>query len=171
MKLVYANSLKPVAIGDNVTTFNGEPVTVTNIIPPHKPESTGRVTLKSTGGWDSSFFPGVIGAVWIDREDQDDAAPKARVIRKTNKAELMGRNVASPRSSKIISDARGKGSGLIVYGAPGKSKNGHTGRKANGQFDGTAYIAPRCPSKPAKMTAAEQESADQALFRKYRNMR
>ena len=50
-------------VGDERTTFRGEHVRITDLQPPHKPESTGKVYVKyvgeeTTGG----YYPNVIGA-------------------------------------------------------------------------------------------------------------
>lgn len=75
MKLVYDRNGVEVQIGDVVTLRDGETVTVTYITKPHKPSSTGRVgvqELRLEGGedWTMSYFPNVIGATWIEREDR-----------------------------------------------------------------------------------------------------
>jgi hypothetical protein len=67
MKLVYSASSKEVMIGDTVTLRDGEVVTVRYITEPHKPSSTGRVGLVEIS---TEYFPNVIGAEWIEREDQ-----------------------------------------------------------------------------------------------------
>jgi len=71
LQLVYEVNNAPVQTGDVVHVCN-EPFTVWMITEPHKPSSTGRVTLR---GFDDQryireFFPSVIGAVWIGRTDQ-----------------------------------------------------------------------------------------------------
>lgn len=72
MKLVYRDSKMPVYVGDRVVLSRGEEVEVMRITEPHKPSSTGRVTVKSMGDddWTMDYYPSVIGAEWIDREDQ-----------------------------------------------------------------------------------------------------
>lgn len=72
MQLVYETTNKPVQIGDVTETFRGESVVVLGIVKPHKPSSTGRVYVKfvDTTGSGQEFFPSVINAKWIDREDQ-----------------------------------------------------------------------------------------------------
>ena len=70
MRLVYEGTLKPVAIGDIVELRDG-PVKVEYFREPHKPSSSGKVTVKAIDRtWIQEFFVSVIGAVWIDREDQ-----------------------------------------------------------------------------------------------------
>lgn len=74
MKLVYEKSGEEVRIGHIANT--GGPIgslEVEYIRKPHHPGSTGRVGLKSAKGWCQEFFPAVIGATWIDREDRRPA--------------------------------------------------------------------------------------------------
>ena len=71
MKLVYNSNSMPVYVGDKVTLSDGEEFEIKYIQEPHKPASTGRVNGQVKGSdYESSFFPGVIKAHWIDREDQ-----------------------------------------------------------------------------------------------------
>lgn len=76
MKLVYDHNQAPVSVGDMVCLSNGEDVFVVQYITePHKPSSTGRVGVKhilddGTLSLSTEYFPSVIGAHWIDREDQ-----------------------------------------------------------------------------------------------------
>ena len=69
MRLVYDDTKNEVKTGDKVTTGKGEPCEVVYVVKPHKPGSTGRVALKFEDGWQHEYFPGVIGAGWIERED------------------------------------------------------------------------------------------------------
>jgi len=71
MQLVYEVNNEPVQFGDVVHVSN-EAFSVWMITEPHKPSSTGRVTLR---GFDDQryireFFPSVIGAKWVGRTDQ-----------------------------------------------------------------------------------------------------
>lgn len=70
MKLIYTATKKEVQVGDKVTLSDGEIVTVTSITKPHKPSSTGRVNVVTADGFGGSYFPSVIDAEWIEREDQ-----------------------------------------------------------------------------------------------------
>lgn len=75
MKLINTTTGKPIAIGDEVTTFRGESMILTGFAPPTHPASTGRVYVKTPGGFDVGFFPGVIGAAivpdtFIDRKGE-----------------------------------------------------------------------------------------------------
>ena len=72
MRLVYDESGDaPVEIGDPVIV-QGTPYYVMSITKPHKPSSTGRVLCKAMTeeGWVCESYPSVIGAKWIEREDQ-----------------------------------------------------------------------------------------------------
>lgn len=73
MKLIYEQTGKEVAVGDVVTLKNKGDYTVTIIQKPHKPSSTGRVYIRPVDGEgaDREYFPSVIGAKWIEREDQE----------------------------------------------------------------------------------------------------
>ncbi len=78
MKLIYDATNRAdhpagnaVQVGDEVTTFRGEEATVLGISKPTHAASTGRVTLgDKDANWTMEYFPSVIGALWIDREDQ-----------------------------------------------------------------------------------------------------
>lgn len=79
MKLVYQSTGLEVKVGDRVDVsrendLHSEFVYITAIQRPRTPASTGRVYAQREGGPDYSagFFPSVIGAKWIEREDQDD---------------------------------------------------------------------------------------------------
>lgn len=72
MRLVYTATGKEVRVGDRVKTFNGDEVTVTYFRPPHKPSSSGKVSVKSDGrDYSNEYFVSVIGAEWIEREDRE----------------------------------------------------------------------------------------------------
>lgn len=65
MRLIYNDSQTEVRVGDPVHLRDGDKHTITRIVEPHKPSSTGRVEVD--GG--REFFPGVIDAHWVERED------------------------------------------------------------------------------------------------------
>lgn len=69
MRLVYRATGQEVQIGDKVTLSDGAEVTVESIKKPHKPSSTGRVYLMYNPEYISGYFPEVIKAHWIERED------------------------------------------------------------------------------------------------------
>lgn len=74
MKLVYEKTGKLVKVGDIVTTRDKrKKMEVVYFAPPHKPASSGLVTIRpvgSTGPTGQEYYVNVIGAKWIEREDQ-----------------------------------------------------------------------------------------------------
>lgn len=71
MKLVYKETGKEVKIGDNVTLSDGENVRVTFFRPPHKPSSSGKVSVRrENSSFDSEYYISVIVTEWIEREDR-----------------------------------------------------------------------------------------------------
>ena len=77
MRLVYKEHNghnKPgtqVAIGDRVCIgLTHARHKVTYFAKPHKPSSSGKVTVVNASGQESEFYVSVIGAEWIEREDQ-----------------------------------------------------------------------------------------------------
>jgi hypothetical protein len=73
MKLVYTdNPARAVKVGDVVTLRDGEQVRVSYFRPPHKPSSSGRVNVHNVATPQAvrEYYVGVIGAEWIEREDQ-----------------------------------------------------------------------------------------------------
>jgi hypothetical protein len=93
-QLVYSKSRKPVQIGDKVKTGRGELYYLQRIEEPRHSGSTGRVYLsKSKKPRDEfsyrSFFPGVIDAEWIGREDQGEENPAFKHRGKTKVATLQ----------------------------------------------------------------------------------
>ena len=82
MRLVYSNKAQvigtkgsgdTVEVGDEALTFRGESVTVTGIEEPRNSGSTGRIYVRfdyPNAKLTREFFPGVIGAEWIEREDR-----------------------------------------------------------------------------------------------------
>lgn len=72
MRLVDSKTKQPLEVGQMVTTSRGEKCKLLGITRPHKPSSTGRVTLQFDSEqhhYTGEFFPGVIDAEWIERED------------------------------------------------------------------------------------------------------
>ena len=67
MKLVYASTGLEVKSGD-VVHVDGKPFYIMDMREPHKSSSTGRVLCKamSDKAWINEWYPGVIGAVWIN---------------------------------------------------------------------------------------------------------
>lgn len=71
MRLIYEATGKEVIPGDKAKTFRGEKVEVVSIEKPRHAGSTGRVNVEfEKGEPTTSFYPSVIGAKWIEREDQ-----------------------------------------------------------------------------------------------------
>ena len=74
MRLVYESNGREVKVGDLVKTFRGDRVVVTFFREPHKPSSSGKVCVKRASlarqESEREYGVGVIGAKWIDREDQ-----------------------------------------------------------------------------------------------------
>jgi hypothetical protein len=79
MRLVYSEPLKhgeivEVQVGDNVSVGSeDEPAEIWYFRPPHKPASSGKVTVKYPSGGAAEYYVGVIGAEWIEREDRPEA--------------------------------------------------------------------------------------------------
>lgn len=75
-RLVYQETQEPVTIGDKVTLRDGVVYTVIGMEEPHKPASTGRVLVRANDvEYDdpfgvNSYYPSVIGACWIERDDR-----------------------------------------------------------------------------------------------------
>ena len=72
MELVYEKTGDPVKVGDLVTLRSGEELKVVYFREPHKPSSSGKVSVEnqSDGGYSMEYYVSVIGAHWINREDQ-----------------------------------------------------------------------------------------------------
>ena len=70
MKLVYKSNGQEVKVGDTIKTNSGESVIVKYFAKPHKPASSGKITVQHTDGGQREYYVGVIGAEWIDREDR-----------------------------------------------------------------------------------------------------
>lgn len=71
MRLIYEATGAEVKIGDKVK-IDEEEVTIERIDKPWKPSSTGRVGVRYAERDLSyrEYFPNVVGAKWIEREDQ-----------------------------------------------------------------------------------------------------
>ena len=70
MKLIYIKDLRPVSVGDLVTDFKGRKGIVKHFVPPHKPASSGHISVELAGTMDGYNYVGVWGMEWIDREDR-----------------------------------------------------------------------------------------------------
>lgn len=72
MRLVYKDTGVEVKVGDEVD-ISGEPHLVSYFREPHKPNSSGKIVVTPRGIADSTgreYYVGIIGAKWIEREDQ-----------------------------------------------------------------------------------------------------
>jgi hypothetical protein len=72
MRLVYEASGKEVVVGDTVH-LDGNAYTVWYFDKPHKPASSGKVFIRpisNENGFSAEYYVSVIGAKWIEREDQ-----------------------------------------------------------------------------------------------------
>ena len=76
MKLVYTKTGTEVKVGDVVEIAHGQKVKVTYFCEPHKPSSSGKVSVQyfgyPEGEGTMEYFVNVIGAEWIEREDRQD---------------------------------------------------------------------------------------------------
>jgi hypothetical protein len=71
MRLIYTKTGQEVRMGDTVHVDN-TPYFVWMFQVPHKPSSSGKVFLRSMDEMHrgTEYYVGVIGAEWIEREDQ-----------------------------------------------------------------------------------------------------
>ena len=70
MKLIYKKTGKEVELGDVVNLSEGDKAEVVYLRPPHKPGSSGKVSVKYVDkDWSQEFYVSVIGAEWIDWEE------------------------------------------------------------------------------------------------------
>ncbi len=70
MRLIYNDSREQVKIGDEVTLRDGVKARITHFAKPHKPASSGKVSVTTEHGREHEYYVGVIAAKWIDREDR-----------------------------------------------------------------------------------------------------
>jgi hypothetical protein len=70
MKLIDTDTGRALRIGDTVTTFRGERMTLDDMTPPQHPGSTGRVYLSEPDNPQRAqgYFPGVINAKFIRKD-------------------------------------------------------------------------------------------------------
>lgn len=71
MRLIYSGTDTEVKISDKTICHNLGEVIVTEIIKPKHGGSTGRVYVKYDDYAPVGYYPSVINAEWIEREDQD----------------------------------------------------------------------------------------------------
>lgn len=70
MRLVYEDTGEEVQVGDRILVDGGL-AKVDFFRPPHKPSSSGKVSVLHDGDDMSvEYYVGVIGAKWIEREDR-----------------------------------------------------------------------------------------------------
>ena len=70
MRLIYTDTEETVKVGDVVELREGQ-AEVIYFVKPHKPNSSGKVTVEYTDdGRTCEYYVGVIGAKWINRDDQ-----------------------------------------------------------------------------------------------------
>lgn len=78
MRLTYDITGNEVKVGDVVPQGAGAPFTVKFFRPPHKPSSSGKVTVtwrdKDSKEHTQEVYAGCIGATWIEREDRNPHA-------------------------------------------------------------------------------------------------
>jgi len=66
-KLIDSKTGVELKVGDDRMTFRDVPVTISSLQPPHQPGSTGKVYVRhSTGEISVGYYPGVIGAKYIE---------------------------------------------------------------------------------------------------------
>lgn len=70
MRLIYNEDSTEVKVGDEVTLRDGVKARVTHFAKPHKPASSGKVSVETEHGHTAEYYVGVIAAKWIEREDQ-----------------------------------------------------------------------------------------------------
>ena len=71
MRLVYTATQKEVAIDDRVEIHNGGFARVTGWERPRSAASTGRIyVIPENSPYEGSYYPSVVGAEWIEREDR-----------------------------------------------------------------------------------------------------
>jgi hypothetical protein len=60
-KLINEKTGEEIQVGDTLTTFRGERVTLIGVQPPHKPEATGKVVCEDRNHRDSVWYANVVG--------------------------------------------------------------------------------------------------------------
>lgn len=91
MKLVYTEEpTRNVKLGDLVTNFRGRTGIVKHFIPPHKPSSSGHISIQLDGTMDAYNYVGVWGMEWIEREDRRHCVPGSRKCRSVTHCKRYG---------------------------------------------------------------------------------
>lgn len=71
--LVHDNTLKPVEVGETLTSFRGHEYTITGAKAPDSPASTGRIYADQTTKLVSvEFFPNVFDCRWVTSEQLEE---------------------------------------------------------------------------------------------------
>lgn len=70
MRLVYTDTGKEVQLGDILFDTDGEQVTIEFFRKPHKPSSSGKMSIKGDDGHTYERYVNHYGLEWIEREDQ-----------------------------------------------------------------------------------------------------
>ena len=78
MKLIFEATGAAVVVGAPCT-IDGKAYVVDYFKPPHKPASSGKISVRPVGtpegfGAASEYYVSVIGAKWIEREDRGEGA-------------------------------------------------------------------------------------------------
>ena len=71
-KLVDARNGKEILVGTLRPTSRNEVVKVVGLHPPHKPGSTGKVSVELRSGSGMLYYPVVIGAKFVSKGDWDE---------------------------------------------------------------------------------------------------
>lgn len=69
MILVHEKTEVPAKVGDKLTSFRGEPVTLVDWCEPRTSNSTGRVTVNEDSGQRAgSYYPSVYGLKFVEEQ-------------------------------------------------------------------------------------------------------
>lgn len=70
MKLIHVKTGKEAKVGDAVKSFRGREAKIVSFEKPHKPSSEGYVNVIDEDNNKLTYYAGVYGLKWIDREDR-----------------------------------------------------------------------------------------------------
>lgn len=67
-KLISNDTGAEIKVGDSATTFRGDACVVKGLRPPHKPSSSGHVSVEVAGqrGYVPEYYPSVIGCHYVE---------------------------------------------------------------------------------------------------------
>jgi hypothetical protein len=65
-KLIDEKTGATICKGDVRESFRGEMKTIAGGTPPHRPNSSGRIAIKTDDIFEAEFFPSVFGAKWVE---------------------------------------------------------------------------------------------------------